>query len=273
MGAGIAQVFAASGYNVSLYDSADGAADAGIQRIRADLEKGLELGKLTHEEVAGLLERLTVADDLSQFADVTLVIEAVAENLGIKQEVFRKLDAVCLPGTLIASNTSTLSVTEIASVLGNPDRAAGVHFFNPAPRMKLVEIIPGYDTSEETVEALFRIATQIGKTPVRVNESPGGIVSRLQLLVRNEAIRLLSEGVASAADIDTAMRLGSGWPLGPLETTDLVGLDIHVNNSDSLADEMGSDRYRPPPLVRKMVRAGHLGTKTGKGFRTSEGSE
>ena len=187
--------------------------------------------------------------------------------------MFALLDDVCPSPAILASNTSTLSVTEIASVLDDPGRAAGLHFFNPAPRMKLLEIIPGHDTTEETVKALYDVAGRIGKTAVRVNESPGGIVSRLQLLVRNEAVRLLAEGVATAEDIDTAMKLGSGWPLGPLELSDLVGLDIHVNNSDSLAEEMGSDRYRPHPLVRKIVRAGHLGRKTGRGFHDyGEGS-
>ncbi|MGA7271372.1 MAG: 3-hydroxyacyl-CoA dehydrogenase family protein, partial [Acidimicrobiia bacterium] len=160
------------------------------------------------------------------------------------------------------------SVTEISSVLEEPARAAGFHFFNPAPRMKLVEIVPGYDTSDQTVASLYEVAADLGKKAVRVNESPGGIVSRLQLLVRNEAIRLLAEGVATAEDIDTAMKLGSGWPLGPLELTDLVGLDLHVNNSDSLAEEMGSERYRPHPLARKLVRAGHLGRKSGEGFHS-----
>jgi 3-hydroxybutyryl-CoA dehydrogenase len=266
MGAGIAQVFASAGFDVVLFDVAPGAVAAAQEGIRIDLEQGVARGKVAPEVAAAALDRLHVAEQLSSLASCGLVIEAVAERLDVKQAVFRDLDAVCPAPTILATNTSTLSVTEIASVLAVPGRAAGLHFFNPAPRMRLVEIIPGYDTTEDTVAALYAIAARVGKTPVRVNESPGGIVSRLQLLVRNEAIRLLAEGVATAEDIDTAMKLGSGWPLGPLELSDLVGLDIHVNNSDSLAAEMGSDRYRPHPLARKVVRAGHLGRKTGRGF-------
>jgi 3-hydroxybutyryl-CoA dehydrogenase len=266
MGAGIAQVFATSGYDVVLFDIDEAATEAGLSRIRRDLDKGVERGKVQREDADAALARIATVSDLDGLAGCALVVEAVAERLDVKQEVFRRLDEVCPAPALLASNTSTLSVTEIASVLGDPGRAAGLHFFNPAPRMKLLEIIPGHDTTEATVASLYDVADRIGKTAVRVNESPGGIVSRLQLLVRNEAIRLLAEGVATAEDIDTAMKLGSGWPLGPLELSDLVGLDIHVNNSDSLADEMGSDRYRPHPLVRKIVRAGHLGRKTGRGF-------
>lgn len=266
MGAGIAQVFASAGFDVVLFDVEPGAVAAAREGIRADLEKGVARGKVTPEAAATALERLHEAARMSDLAGCGLVVEAVAERLDVKQAVFAELGALCPPPAILASNTSTLSVTEIASVLADPGRAGGLHFFNPAPRMRLVEIIPGYDTTEDTVATLYGIAERLGKTPVRVNESPGGIVSRLQLLVRNEAIRLLAEGVASAEDIDTAMRLGSGWPLGPLELSDLVGLDIHVNNSDSLAAEMGSDRYRPHPLARKVVRAGHLGRKTGRGF-------
>ncbi|MDX1690694.1 MAG: 3-hydroxyacyl-CoA dehydrogenase family protein [Acidimicrobiia bacterium] len=267
MGAGIGQVFAAGGYTVVLHDVDPEVVESATARIGRDLDKGVELGKVDRDEADAILERLVAAREIRDLSGCELVVEAVAERLDVKQQVFEALDEVCPAPALLLSNTSTLSVTEIASVLEDPRRAAGLHFFNPPPRMRLVEIVPGYDTSEETVERLYEVAERIDKTPVLVNESPGGIVSRLQLLVRNEAIRLLTEGVASAEDIDTAMKLGSGWPLGPLELTDLVGLDIHVNNSDSLAEEMGDDRYRPPPLVRKMVRAGHLGRKTGQGFR------
>lgn len=268
MGAGIAQAFAAAEYPVTIYDSAPDATRAALERIRTDLDRGIARGKVTESVASELLGRITQGEDLTALAGSGLVVEAVAERLDVKQAVFRALDEICPPPALIATNTSTLSVTEISSVLDEPSRAAGLHFFNPAPRMKLVEIVPGYDTSDETVASLYEVAADLGKTAVRVNESPGGIVSRLQLLVRNEAIRLLAEGVATAEDIDTAMKLGSGWPLGPLELTDLVGLDLHVNNSDSLAEEMGSDRYRPHPLARKLVRAGHLGRKSGEGFHS-----
>lgn len=273
MGAGIAQVFASAGYDVVLFDIDDAATEAGLGRIRSDLDRGVDRGKVARDDADAAVARITTVSDVAALGGCGLVVEAVAERLDVKQGVFALLDDVCPSPAILASNTSTLSVTEIASVLDDPGRAAGLHFFNPAPRMKLLEIIPGHDTTEETVEALYDVAGRIGKTAVRVNESPGGIVSRLQLLVRNEAVRLLAEGVATAEDIDTAMKLGSGWPLGPLELSDLVGLDIHVNNSDSLAEEMGSDRYRPHPLVRKIVRAGHLGRKTGRGFHDyGEGS-
>ena len=268
MGAGIAQTFAAAGYQVTIYDAAPDATRAALERIRSDLDQGIARGKVTEGAASELVERITQAEDLSALAGSGLVVEAVAERLDVKQEVFREMDGICPPPALLATNTSTLSVTEISSVLEEPARAAGFHFFNPAPRMKLVEIVPGYDTSDQTVASLYEVAADLGKKAVRVNESPGGIVSRLQLLVRNEAIRLLAEGVATAEDIDTAMKLGSGWPLGPLELTDLVGLDLHVNNSDSLAEEMGSERYRPHPLARKLVRAGHLGRKSGEGFHS-----
>jgi len=266
MGAGISQVVAASGYDVGLYDVDPAAAADALARIRVDLDQGIARGKVTETEAAAILGRITLAGDLEQFERADVVIEAVAETLEIKQAVFAELDSICPPSVLLLSNTSTLSPTEIADALAHPARFAGLHFFNPAQRMKLVEILPGRATSQETVGRVRALAVAIGKTPVVAKEAPGGIVSRLQLLVRNEAIRLLAEGVSTAEDIDTAMKLGSGWPMGPLELSDLVGLDVHVNNSDSLADHLGNDAFRPDPLVRKLVAEGQLGRKSGRGF-------
>lgn len=273
MGADIAQVFAGSGFEVSIHDVSADALENARSRIEQQVGRGVEKGRITAQEADLTIGRVRTVDSMAGLAESSLVIEAVAESLEVKQEVFKALDAVCPSPVPIVSNTSTLSPTEIGRVLANPGRSAGFHFFNPATRMKLVEIIPGHDTDSDTVEKLRDIAAAIDRTPVIVNESPGGIVSRLQLLVRNEAVRLLVEGVATAEDIDTAMKLGSGWPMGPLELSDMVGLDIHVNNSDILSEEMGSDRYRPHPYLRKIVRAGHLGRKTGRGIHDYGGDQ
>ncbi len=266
MGAGIAQVLASAGYEVLLYDVNRDAAARGLGRIEADLDKGVARGKVEGDARRAILSRTSIVDDVAALTDAELVIEAVAETLEVKRDVFAELDRVCPPPALLLSNTSTLSPSEIAEVMEHPARFAGLHFFNPAPRMKLVEILPGRSTSLETVARIRQLALALGKTAVVANEAPGGIVSRLQLLVRNEAIRLLAEGVATAEDIDTAMKLGSGWPMGPLELSDLVGLDIHVNNSDSLAKLLGNDAYRPHEYVRQLVAEGHLGRKSGRGF-------
>ena len=266
MGAGIAQVLATAGYEVLLYDIDDRAAQQALARIEADLDKGVARGKVEESDRVAILSRISLVADLAAFADVDVLIEAIAETLAIKRDVFSQLDRICPPPALLLSNTSTLSPSEIAEVMEHPERFAGLHFFNPAQRMKLVEILPGRSTSAETVSQVTMLAGELGKTPVVANEAPGGIVSRLQLLVRNEAIRLLAEGVATADDIDTAMKLGSGWPMGPMELSDLVGLDIHVNNSDSLADLLGNDAYRPDEYVRRLVADGQLGRKSGRGF-------
>lgn len=268
MGAGIAQVFASSGNRVLLFDAAPGVAERATNRIERDLRKAVDKGKIDASVADRAVQAITVVDSLESLAPAALVVEAVIEDLGVKQDLFQRLEKICTSDATLVTNTSTLSPTEIANVLERPERAAGVHFFNPAPRMELVELIPGHLTASTTVEELRQWLTRAGKHVVCVQESPGGIVSRLQLLVRNEAVRMVAERVASAEDIDAAMRLGAGWPLGPLELIDLVGVDMHVKNCDSLARELGSDRYAPHPLVRKLMRAGQLGRKTKRGFYT-----
>ncbi len=266
MGTGIAQVFATAGYDVAIFDVDPGAALRAIDHIRVDLKRGVELGKVEPEVSAAIQSHLGVVDEMSGLAGAQVVVEAVAEDLAVKAGVFTVLDQICPPPALLLSNTSTLSPTEVARSLAHPERFCGLHFFNPAPRMHLVEVLPGKLTSSETITRVRDIADRIDKQAVVANESPGGIVSRLQLLVRNEAIRMLSEGVASAEDIDTAMKLGSGWPMGPIELSDLVGLDTHVNNSDLLAEALADEAFRPDPVVRQLVDEGHLGRKTGRGF-------
>jgi len=190
----------------------------------------------------------------------------VVENMELKKQVFTELDELCPTGTILAPNTSSLSPTEIGSATKRPDKTIGMHWFNPAPVMRLIEVTAGLGTSEETIEAVMEFSRKAGKTPVRVNEAPGGIVSRILSAMRNAAVDILAEGVASAEDIDTAMKLGANLPIGPLELIDLVGVDIHIINSDNLCRELGDLKYRPHALLRKMVRAGYLGRKSGRGF-------
>lgn len=266
MGAGIAEVFASAGHRVALADDDPSALDRASKRIEASLARRAAKEQLGGEDPDAVAARLSFSPKFEHFSDASLVVEAVIEDITVKQEVFRKLEEVCGGDAILATNTSTLSVSEIAAALQDPGRAAGTHFFNPAPRMPLVELSPGLATRPETVEQLKSWLTGAGKTVVLVNEFPGGVVSRLQILVRNEAVRIVAEGVATPEDVDTAMKLGSSWPLGPLQLIDLVGVDVHVRNSETLARELGSNRYQPHPLLRKMVRAGRLGRKTGSGF-------
>lgn len=203
-------------------------------------------------------------------AKADLIIEAITENMELKREMFATLDELAPQGTILASNTSILSPTEIGAATKRQDRTIGLHFFNPAPIMKLVEVTSGQLTSEETAATCKEFCRKIGKTPVSVKESPGGIVSRILIAMRNEAIDALAEGIATKEDIDIAMKLGAGFPMGPFELVDLIGVDLHVINSENMMREMGNLKYRPHPLVRKMVRAGLLGRKSGRGFYNYE---
>lgn len=266
MGSGIAEVFVLAGHKVRLVDVNEVALENAVGMLRRDVDRLVAKGVHSQDDAEDSIARLFTSTKLTSLNDSQLVIEAVAEDIDVKRDVFSQLESLCSPDAVFASNTSTLSVTEIASVLRDPGRIAGAHFFNPAPRMKLVELTPGLDTRPQVLDQLRAWLEAAGKTPVIVQESPGGIVSRLQLLVRNEAVRMVVEGVATSEDIDTAMKLGSGWPMGPLELIDLVGVDLHVRNSETLAREMGSDRFQPPPFLRQLVRGGRLGRKSGAGI-------
>ena len=212
------------------------------------------------------MARIQGSTDINIVADADIVIEAATENMEVKKELFAELDKICKPGIVLATNTSSMSITEIASVTERQDRVVGMHFFNPVPVMKLVEVVPGFNTSDETVEIVKNLSEKLLKTPIVVNEAPGFVVNRMLIPMINECVGVLAEHVASAEDIDRAMQLGANHPMGPLALADLVGLDICLSIMEVLHEELGDDKYRPHPLLRKMVRAGKLGQKTGEGF-------
>lgn len=266
MGAGIAQAFAAKGYEVVIRDIKDEFVDRGLTNIRKGLEKLVSKGKMTEENKDALLSRISGTTDMNFAADCDLIIEAAVENMEIKKQIFRELDSICKPETILASNTSSLSITEVAAATNRPDKVIGMHFFNPAPVMKLVEIIRGMATSQETYDAVKELAIAIGKDPVEVAEAPGFVVNRILIPMINEAVGILAEGIASADDIDKAMMLGANHPMGPLALGDLIGLDVCLAIMDVLYKETGDSKYRAHSLLRKYVRAGWLGRKSGRGF-------
>ena len=266
LGLDIAQVFARADIPVVVRDITDAIIQASEGRLVKGLEKLAAKGRLDEARKAAILGRISFTTDLNQAADADLVVEAAIEKLDIKRSIFAELDQICKPETILATNTSSISITAIASATKRADRFVGMHFFNPATAMKLVEVIRGVATSDETFETIYHLSKQIGKEPVEVNEAPGFVVNKIFQPMINEAVGLLETGVASAKDIDTAMKLGANHPMGPLELADLVGLDICLAVMDTLFEETHDPKYRAALLMRKMVRAGQLGRKSGKGF-------
>ena len=266
MGLDIAQVFARKGFDVVVRDIKDEIIQASEARLNKGLDKLVAKGKMDEAGKQAILDKMSFTTDLNAAADADLVVEAAIENLEIKKSIFAELDAICKPETILASNTSSISITAIAAATKRPDRFIGMHFFNPATVMKLVEVIRGANTSDETYKAIYDLSVEIGKEPVEVNEAPGFVVNKILIPMINEAADLLYTGVASAEGIDTAMKLGANHPMGPLALGDLVGLDVCLAIMDTLYNETHDPKYRASLLMRKMVRAGHLGRKTGKGF-------
>jgi len=266
MGAGIVQAFAQKGFEVIVRDIKDEFVDRGLAGIQKNVEKLAAKGKITEEDKDAILSRISGTTDLNLAADCDLVVEAAVENMKIKREIFAQLDEICKPETILASNTSSLSITEVAAATKRPDKVIGMHFFNPAPIMKLVEVIRGMATSNETFEAVKEVSVAIGKEPVEVAEAPGFVVNRILIPMINEAVGILAEDIASAEDIDTAMKLGANHPMGPLALGDLIGLDVCLAIMDVLYTETGDSKYRAHSLLRKYVRAGWLGRKSGRGF-------
>lgn len=266
MGSGIAQAFAAMGHEVIIRDIKDEFVDRGLTNIRKGLEKRVAKGKMTEEDKDALLSRISGTTDMNMAEDCDLIVEAAVENMEIKKQIFKELDSICKPETILASNTSSLSITEVAAATNRPDKVIGMHFFNPAPVMKLVEIIRGMATSQETFDKVKAMAVAIGKDPVEVAEAPGFVVNRILIPMINEAVGIYAEGIASAEDIDKAMMLGANHPMGPLALGDLIGLDVCLAIMDVLYKETGDSKYRAHSLLRKYVRAGWLGRKSGRGF-------
>jgi len=266
MGAGIAQACAAAGFQVTMRDIEQRFVDAGFRRIKEPLAKRVEKGKMAAADVDAILSKIRGVVDLKDaVAGAQVVIEAVFEKMEIKKELYAELDRLSPPEVVFASNTSSLSITEMANATKRPDRVVGMHFFNPAPVMKLVEVIRGSETSDATVGLIKDLCAKLGKEPVEVREAPGFVVNRLLVPMMNEAFNLLQEGVASAEEIDKAMKLGTNMPMGPFELADYTGLDIGLDVMEVLFRETGDPKFRPSTLLRKYVRAGRLGRKSGRG--------
>ncbi|MBQ5695331.1 MAG: 3-hydroxybutyryl-CoA dehydrogenase [Clostridium sp.] len=266
MGAGIVQAFAQKGYEVIVRDIKDEFVERGLAGINKNLSKLVAKGKMDEATKEDILSRISGTTDMNLAEDCDLVVEAAIENMKIKKEIFAELDKICKPETILASNTSSLSITEVASATNRPEKVIGMHFFNPAPVMKLVEIIRGMATSQETFDFVKGLSLAIGKEPVEVAEAPGFVVNRILIPMINEASFILQEGIASVEDIDTAMKFGANHPMGPLALGDLIGLDVCLAIMDVLYNETGDNKYRASSTLRKYVRAGWLGRKTGRGF-------
>ncbi|MBD0357836.1 MAG: 3-hydroxyacyl-CoA dehydrogenase NAD-binding domain-containing protein [Actinomycetota bacterium] len=266
MGRGIVHAAALGGFRVTLQDVDSGVLEGALEGIQKEMQKAVERDRIDEGEMRGGLERISPTESLEEAVkEADLVIEAVPEEMELKLEIFGRLDKLCPERAVLATNTSTMSPTEIAAATSRPERCIAMHFFNPAHKMKLVELVRGLETADETVEAARDVAERMGKETVEVEEFPGFVTSRINCLVGNEAMNMLVEGVASAPDIDKALRLGLGYPMGPLELADLVGLDARLRNLEHLHQTLG-EKYRPSPLLYKLVAAGHYGRKSGRGI-------
>ena len=266
MGAGIIQVLALNGYEVVMRARRDSSVEKGLATVKKNLDKMVAKEKITAEAAEEAYSRIQGSTNINIIADADLVNEAATEDMEAKKALFAELDKLCKPETIIATNTSSLSITEIAAATGRPDKIIGMHFFNPVPAMKLVEIIKGLTTSDETKDTIIALAEKLGKTPFEVAEAPGFVVNRILIPMINEGIGIVADGVSDVKGVDTAMKLGANHPMGPLELGDLIGLDVCLAIMETLYTEYGDPKYRPHVLLKKMVRAGKLGRKTGIGF-------
>ena len=266
MGSGISQVAALTGYDIVMQDVSDEATSRGLGTIDKSLQRLVDREKITADAKDAAIRKIRTTTDLSDLADCDLVIEAATENMDLKLDLFEEIDKVSRPETIIASNTSSLSLTKLASVSNRPDKVIGMHFFNPVPMMALVEIIRALQTSDDTFTRVDELTRELGKTPVSVKDSPGFVVNRMLVPMINEAVFILYEGIASADEIDAAMKLGAGHPMGPLALADMIGIDVCLYVMNILLGEFGDSKFRPCPLLKQMVDAGYLGRKSGKGF-------
>ncbi|MEW9672535.1 3-hydroxybutyryl-CoA dehydrogenase [Ammoniphilus sp. 3BR4] len=266
MGSGIAQVAAQSGIRVLLHDMTDEQVKKGLAVIHKNLSRDVEKGRMTKEDLEEIIDRISLSTSLTDAENVHLVVEAIVENLGVKQNLFRKMDEMVPTSTILASNTSSLMITELASVTSRPAQVIGMHFMNPVPKMKLVEVFRGLETTEEVSRAVHELSKRMGKIPIEINDFPGFISNRVLLPMLNEAIYCVYEGVAKPEAVDEIMKLGMNHPMGPLALADLIGLDTCLSIMEVLYEGFGDSKYRPCPLLRKYVKAGWLGRKSGRGF-------